>query len=329
MTDKFPQIDDNVRRIEANIAGLNHQSYLIKRQNELQLLLTGRTACWQARQKKIIRTLADVEFRVSSQWGEDGIIDWLVESIPITNTTFVEFGVENYQEANTRFLLQNRNWRGLVMDGNPDYMASVRQEEIHWRYDIQAVTAFITRDNINNLLTENGIVGDIGLLSIDIDGNDYWVLDAISAISPRILVCEYNPILGDLHAITVPYNPEFDRLKAHHCGLYFGASIKAICELARKKGYKFVGSCSNGINAFFVRNDLFDSVFDKIEDKKAYSSRHRDARDEDGNLIYVAGAKRSALFKNMPVVDISSDNKVIPIEELGVLYSQEWLDEMC
>ena len=254
----------NIEKIKSSLGALQLQSNLLRQQNERHLMLAGRTACFQARQKNSINTLADVEFRVSSQWGEDGIIDWLTENIPVTNATFVEFGVENYQEANTRFLLQNRNWRGLVMDGNADYMASVRQEEIYWRYDIQAVPALITKDNINTLLTENGITGDIGLLSIDIDGNDYWVLDAMTTISPRILVCEYNPILGDRHAITVPYAPDFDRLTAHQCGLYFGASIKAIRELAAQKGYEFVGTCSNGINAFFVRHDLFSFVADKI-----------------------------------------------------------------
>lgn len=319
---------NRLETINSTVDGLNVQTYLLRQQHERQLLLSGRTACWQARQKTSIKTLADVEFRVSSQWGEDGIIDWLVENVPITNTIFVEFGVENYQEANTRFLLQNRNWRGLVMDGNADYMASVKQEEIHWRYDIQAMSAFITKDNIDSLLTENGVTGDIGFLSVDIDGNDYWVLDAITTISPRILVCEYNPILGDKHAITVPYRPDFDRLKAHHCGLYFGASIKAIRELAAQKGYEFVGTCSNGINAFFVRNDLAGTVTNKIHEKKAYPSRHRDSRDKEGNLIYVAGAKRADLIRHLPVVLLDCDQKTVSIESLGQLYSQEWLKEM-
>ena len=127
------QFAGTLQKVESHLAGLNVQSYLIRQQNERQLLLAGRTACWQVRRKTNIKTLADVEFRVFSQWGEDGIIDWLVENVPIVNTTFVEFGVENFQEANTRFLLQNRNWRGLIMDGNPEYMESARQEEIYWR----------------------------------------------------------------------------------------------------------------------------------------------------------------------------------------------------
>lgn len=172
------------------------------------------------------------------------------------------------------------------------------------------------------------MTGDIGLLSIDIDGNDYWVLDKITAISPRILVCEYNPILGDKHAITIPYRPDFDRMKAHHCGLYFGSSIKAIQNLATRKGYEFVGTCSNSINAFFVRRDLFGSVVDKIKDRRAWPSRHRDSRDESGILIFVAGAKRGDLIKHLPVVNLEMDSEIVLIESLGSLYSEDWLKEM-
>jgi hypothetical protein len=308
--------------------GLSVQSFLTQRTLDRQLLLTGRSASWQVRQKDSIRTLEDVEFRVYSQWGEDGIIDWLVEKVPIKDTTFVEFGVENYQEANTRFLLQNRNWRGLIMDGNPTYMASVQEDELYWRYDIKAVSAFVTRQNIDDLLADNGISGDIGLLSIDIDGNDYWVLDAINVISPRILVCEYNPVFGDVHAITIPHVPDFQRLKAHPSGQYFGASIKAIKNLAMQKGYEFVGACSNGINSFFVRKDLFGAIADKITDRRAFPSRHRDSRDETGRLTHVAGAKRVDLIKHLPVVMVDAENREAPIESLFPLYSDEWLDQM-
>ena len=319
---------DLFRQAGTAMQGLSVQSFLTQRALDRQLLLTGRSASWQVRQKEAIRTLEDVEFRVYSQWGEDGIIDWLVEKVPIQDTTFVEFGVENYQEADTRFLLQNRNWRGLIMDGNPTHMTSVEEDELYWRHDIRAVSAFVTRQNIDYLLTENGISGDIGLLSIDIDGNDYWVLDAISAISPRILVCEYNPVFGDVHAITIPHVPDFQRLRAHPSGQYFGASIKAIKNLAMRKGYEFVGTCSNGINAFFVRKDLFGAIADRIADRRAFPSRHRDSHDETGRLTHVAGAKRADLIKHLPVVMVDAENREALIESLYPLYSDEWLHQM-
>ena len=112
-----------------------------------------------------LASLDQAEFKVFSQWGEDGIIDWLIEraGIPPNLETFVEFGVASYAEANTRFLLQNRNWRGLVMDGNARRIEALKREQgLFWGYDLTAKTAFITRDNINELLVEAGFSGEIG-----------------------------------------------------------------------------------------------------------------------------------------------------------------------
>ncbi len=315
-------------RLSSVVHSLSVESLLAQQALDRQLMLAGRCASWQVRQKDRIRTLSDVEFRVCSQWGEDGIIDWLVENIPIKETTFVEFGVENYQEANTRFLLQNRNWRGLIMDGNSAYMESVAAGALYWRYDLRAVPAVFTRQNINDLLIKNGVSGDIGLLSIDVDGNDYWILDAISAISPRILICEYNAVWGDLHAITIPYAPDFNRLKAHPSGQYFGASIKAMKDLAAEKGYEFLGTCANGINSFFVRGDLFEAVGDKIQDRRAFPSRHRESLDETGNLAYVRGTKRADLIKHLPVVLVDGEKRQVQLESLYPLYSSAWLEEL-
>ena len=136
----------------------------------------------------------DYEFQVYSQWGEDGLIQYLIDTIIIERPIFVEFGVENYKESNTRFLLVNNNWSGLVIDGSLDNIQSIKKDSIYWRHNLKAECAFITKENINKLIDQNGINGDIGLLSIDVDGNDYWIWDAISVVSPRIVVCEYNSI---------------------------------------------------------------------------------------------------------------------------------------
>jgi methyltransferase FkbM-like protein len=292
-----------------------------------ELMILGRMASWEIQQRRKIDTLKDIEFRLYSQWGEDGIVEWLVQNIPIEEKSFIEFGVENYKEANTRFLLQNHNWKGLVLDGNQEYMDSIRKEELFWKYDLTAKSAFITIENINELIEKNGFIGDIGLLSVDIDGNDYWVLKAIDIVKPCILVCEYNPIFGDLNAITVPYHSDFTRFNAHYSGLYFGASIGAIRFAAENKGYKFVGTCSNGINAFFVRDDLFIHVETLIGDIRAYPSRHRDSRDRSGNLSFASGVDRLNLIKNMPVINVENDTEV-RLSELGDLYSEEWLSCM-
>jgi len=198
--------------------------------------------------------IQQAEFRVFSQWGEDGILQHLLRHVSVSRKIFVEFGVENYTESNTRFLLMNDNWAGLVIDGSAANIEYIKQDEIYWRYNLKAEAAFITKDNINDLIRRNGISGEIGLLSVDIDGNDYWVWDAIDSVIPSIVVVEYNARFGPERAVTVPYDPAFVRAAAHHSNLYWGASLAAFCLLAKRKGYSFVGCNTAGNNAFFVQS---------------------------------------------------------------------------
>jgi hypothetical protein len=115
----------------------------------------------------------DYEFQVFSQFGEDGLIQYLIDRIQIKNKTFIEFGVEQYKEANTRFLLINNGWNGLVMDGSSENIQLIKSDDVYWRTNLKAVNAFIDCSNINQLIGDNGLHGEVGLLSIDIDGNDY------------------------------------------------------------------------------------------------------------------------------------------------------------
>ncbi|MCJ2142952.1 glycosyltransferase family 2 protein [Methylobacterium sp. E-066] len=293
--------------------------------HERSILLQGRMASNAV--PACLTELADAEFRVFSQWGEDGIIDWLVRSIPMPRHVFVEFGVESFKEANCRFLLQNRNWKGLVMDGSEKYMADLRNDKIYWMFDLDARPAFVTRENINELLEEAGVTGPIGVLSVDIDGNDYWVWESINCIDPAIVICEYNPILGDTQPISLPYSSNFDRFDGHHSGLYFGCSISALVSLAAKKGYSLVGTNSNGINAFFVRNDLLNHLNGKLEQITTYPSRHRDSRDENGQMAYTGGMNRIQQLADLPVVNVETGNS-INIKDIVNPYSADWLRKM-
>jgi hypothetical protein len=299
----------------------------MRRHHERQLLLSGQIAARQVRQLERIDTLADAEFRVSSQWGEDGIIEWLCHKLPGIPRSFVEFGVENFTEANTRFLMQSRGWRGLVIDGSSDHMAHLRSEQLYWMHDLVAVSAFVTAENIDGLIRDNGFSGELGILSVDIDGNDYWVLKAIQSVRPAILISEFNGVLGDRHAITVPYDPSFERLKAHHSGQYFGASLGAIRRIATEKGYTFVGTNSNGVNAFFVREDLAAPVLASIGSVKSWPARHRDSRAPDGALTFTRGTAKAELIRKLPVIDVAT-GRTHAIEELMPLYSPEWEREI-
>ncbi|MBI3096101.1 MAG: hypothetical protein HYY97_14635 [Rhodocyclales bacterium] len=295
-----------------------------EREVEVNLVLQSLSVVAVNRAKGRVRSLAEVELRAFSQWGEDGIIDWLLERLPGIPETFVEFGVEDYLEANTRLLLLLRNWRGLVMDGSEAHIANIQAQEIYWRHDLTARCAFIDKDNINQLIASTGIKGEIGLLSVDIDGNDYWVWQAIDVIDPVLVVCEYNAVLGDVHRISVPYQADFQRTRAHHSNLYFGASLPAMIHLGERKGYRFVGTNSNGCNAFFVRQDHAAAIVGALDQIRSYPSRFREARDANGQLTYARGASRADAIRHLPVSDLATGH-VRALAELGDLYSPGWL----
>jgi hypothetical protein len=228
------------------------------------------------------------EFRVFSQFGEDGIVQFLVQRVPIENEVFVEFGVADYRESNTRFLLVHNNWKGLVLDGGDAVHNFLRSSALAWRHQIDAKTAFIDRDNINSLIANAGISGDIGLLSIDLDGNDYWIPEAIDVVSPRILVVEYNSTFGEEAAVSVRYDPAFVRWEKHPSWLYWGASLAAMTRLANEKGYALAGGNLAGNNAFFVRRDLLGEL-PELSVAQAYRpSRFRESRDRNDELTYVS-----------------------------------------
>ncbi len=257
----------------------------------------------------LLLDIREAEFGVFSQFGEDGILQYLVRQIGLPKNlhTFVEFGVETYQEANTRFLVVNDNWRGLVIDGSLDNIARVKEDPIFWRHELNATAAFIDADNINRLIGEGGYRGEIGILSVDIDGNDYWVWDRIDVVNPVIVVAEYNSVFGPDQAVTVPYDPGFVRGHVHHSNLYWGCSLKALELLGRKKGYALVGSNSAGNNAFFVRRDCLSGLREVAAEQAYVESRFRESRDTRGRLTYLSGISRLGAIAELPVYDVARD----------------------
>jgi len=244
-------------------------------------------------------------FRVYSQWEEDGILQHLLRHVPISMNVFVEFGVENYTESNTRFLLMNDNWAGLVIDGSSRNIEFIKKDEIYWSHNLKAEQAFITRENINDLIRRNGIGGEIGLLSIDIDGNDFWVWEAIDCVLPSIVVIEYNARFGAERAVTVPYDPGFVRFKAHPSNIYYGASLAALCVLGQRKGYSFVGCNRAGNNAFFVRSALRPAGLPELTPLQGFVGlQFRESRDASGQLAFLTAEEEAAVLNTLPVAEI-------------------------
>ena len=277
-------------------------------QIESMMILQGRSLALQNAERAPLANLQDAEFKVFSQFGEDGILQYLVRETHVERDeqVFVEFGVQDYLESNTRYLLQGDHWRGLIIDGNREHMESVRRSDIYWRNDLTAVDAWVDRDSINGIIAGAGFEGDIGILSVDIDGNDYWIWERIDVINPVIVVAEWNSVFGSKHAVTIPYAPQFDRATAHYSCLYWGASMRAFEQLADKKGYALVGSNRVGNNIFFVRRDRIGRLKALTTDEAYVESRFRDSRDAEGTLNFVSGERRYKEIHDLPVVEVIS-----------------------
>lgn len=252
--------------------------------------------------------LKDYEFKVFSQWGEDGIIQHLLDVIKIQESTFIEFGVEDFSESNCRFLLMKDNWRGFVIDGSAENISRLKDSYYYWKHDLTAFDAFITRENINDLLARSGFGEDLGILSIDLDGNDYYILETIQYLRPRILICEYNAVFGPSRKISVPYDAPSVRNKRHYSNLYYGASLSAIAYAAGKRGYSLIGTNSAGNNVFFVRNDLVNEKVEVLSAAEAFTmSAFRESRDQQGSLSYLSAEERLKLISGLPVINVETN----------------------
>lgn len=278
-------------------------------QHERSRELLGAMLARQVAQVCRPTSLDEVEFRVHSQFGDDGILQWLVARLPTLPKRFVEFGVEDYSEANTRFLMVNNGWRGLVMDGSQENMARLLRRPWFWRHDLEARNCFVTRENVDGEIARWARGEPVGLLHIDVDGNDYWLWDAVQAVVPGVVVMEYNAVLGAERAITIPYQADFRRLTAHHSGQYFGASLAALAHLANIKGYSLIGCNSAGNNAYFVRRELLNDDVREVDIATAWRPPiFRESRDSSGHLDFLDLAGRQAAIRGLPVVNVTTGN---------------------
>src|SRR5579863_9823717 len=222
----------------------------------------------------------DVEFRAYSGDGEDGILLYLFSVLGTTNKKCVEVcGGWGYD--NTTNLIVNHGWKGLFFDGSEKKIR--KGQHFYSRcadtkvWPPKLVHTWVTAENINGLLEKHGYTGEIDLLSLDMDGVDYWIWKAIECVNPRVVVLEFNNALGPEWSVTIPYNPSFitdtNKLSpllyqkrrvvntfrgkqiADRIDNYYGASLSAFVKLGKEKGYRLVGCDRLGYNAFFVRSD--------------------------------------------------------------------------
>lgn len=218
-----------------------------------------------------------LEFSVCSQNGEDGIIAEIFKCIGIKNFKFIEFGVGDGTQCNTVNLLKHFGWQGLWLE--IDEAAVQRARENYSDYKLVIDQVAVTKENINELFTRNGFEGEVDLLSIDIDGNDYWVWREIEVVQPRVVVIEYNSVLSRKEAVTIPYDPNFNRYNVDPSGIYHGMSLPAAVMLGKEKNYRYVGCDSVGVNAIFIRRDIEINPFKEVSAVEfQYDQLHRSMR---------------------------------------------------
>lgn len=249
---------------------------------------TLRVAVGALAAKQVAGTAAsanEAEFRAFSQFGEDGVIEYLIRRGDIFPETFVEIGVEDYGEANTRFLVEHRQWRGAIVDLNPNLARDLSRTQLDWRAQVRATSTFVTRENARQIVEPLLDGSDLGILSIDIDGVDYWVLKELIEFRPALVIVEYNSLFGPLATVTVPYAQDFDRRDPRFHNIYYGASLGAFAHLlVEANDYALVACTEAGNNAFFVRADRLGRVPAKTLEEAFRPRRFAEHRTSAGAL---------------------------------------------
>lgn len=290
----------------------------LEKLNNLKLLL-GQSAILASRSMSSkFYNLWDAEVRVFSQWGEDGILDFICQTLELSKPNAVEFGVGSFIECNTRYLAENRGASVFAVDSLPDHMYVIERISLSWKTHIFGHRELITPVNAQNILNEaKQKLGNLDIFSLDLDGNDYWILESMDLTEFKVIVVEYNSIFGAKHELSVLRDDFFDRQKAHSSCLYYGASLPAYVYLLANRGFTFIGSNRVCTNAFFVKNNLVNQFTirtpGKLEEYTDY--RVRESRDPQGRLSKLSGQDRLNQIKNLNLVNIRN-SEVKSINEI-------------
>ena len=277
--------------------------------------MTGQSAMISSRQgSSNFLNLWDAEVKVYSQFGEDGIIDYLCQRLDISKPKMLEIGAGNFTECNSRWLCEFRNASVYCVDGREDLGIGIKNSQLLWKTHLFFSKVWITPENIQEVIdVAQRDLGGLDIFSLDLDGNDYWILKNADLKNVKMVIVEYNPLFGDTKEVTVPRDDSFARSTAHHSWLYFGASLKAFTALLATKDFLFLGTNRVGNNAFFVsKEDRLKVPLVIGLDYSIYTDWPiRDSRAVSGDLSYLSGRKRIEIMQDMPLFDLVSGGNIL------------------
>ena len=298
------------------------KEFFFKNYFEKKLYMIGNSHFLQSRfNYKNIKNISNTEFKIYSQNGEDGILDYLIYSLKIERPKFIEIGIGDYSESNTRFIFERTSPKGMVVDCIDNLEKKIKKKVKVWRGDLKIINKKINTKNVLQLLDKDNMLNDLDLFSIDIDGIDYWILERLPKYFSKIVVLEYNPTFGFDLEVSVPNISNFDRTKYHYSNLCFGMSFRAAVNLMDKKGFYFVGSNFLNNNAFFVSKKYKKNVYFKnlkIDNTKSnIQSNFRESRDRKNRLNYLSGKNKLKEILDCKIVNLRNKKKdIIKIKNL-------------
>lgn len=287
-------------------------------QSEMRLsrLQLGQMLLHLQSQAEAKSSLKDYGFSVWSQTDEDGILGFLVSRLDLSKPRCLEIGAGNFLESNFRFLAEVMNASVFAVDAREDLAREVRKLVVTWQAPVVPHQTWVTPGNINEIIDQSAAdIGEIDILSVDLDGNDYWVLEAANLENIKLVMVENNPLFAGSLPVSVPRNDSFYRFDAHHSGLYWGASLGAFVHLLESRGFQLVGRNGKGFNAFFVKIEIVaeDALLRKYASEIELSSETwgiREGRDKSGNLTFENPARMLENSDDLPLINVATGEHV-------------------
>jgi len=258
--------------------------------------------------------LGDHGWGVFSQGDEDGILNFLTIALNLSQPKCLELGAGNFSECNFRGLLETANGSGVFVDFREDLVSSISRTTASYLGPALGVKTWITPENVEELVSSaREELDGLDFISLDLDGNDYWVAERIDFSQVKLVVLEVNPVFGEISTVSVPRDDSFDRRAAHFSHLYWGTSISAYTNLMGARGFKLIGFNQKRFNAFFLKEDEVarSPVLEELAANVAIDFSDwqiREGRSSAGDLTLAQSRAHVREFPDLPLIDVSNGN---------------------